>query len=205
MYRWGTLSSHFTMNVFEVTCYMRTQGTISYPAAATCSIQHFVEPDLSEKGAKSCRENENVISNFWESFSHVLWLWIPRGFCFSSVFLWPFPNVDVLIIHTNVQFSFGSYWIPAGHQLWLIISWVTAEYAQMLVVRTVWPLASSTTTFHSLFQEITSKKPFLLDIPCSFVIIWNYKCIYLSKMIWWGSGFTLGAMEIQSTEQACSV
>lgn len=152
-YRWGTLSSHFTVNVFKITCYMRTQGAISYPAAATFSVQHFVVPEVSEKGAKNCREDENVISNFWESFSHVFWLWIPRGFYFSSniVFLWPLLNVNVLIIHTNVQFSFGSYWIPAGHQLWLIISWVTAEYAQMLVVRTVWPLASSTAMFHSFF------------------------------------------------------
>lgn len=95
------------------------------------------------------------------------------GFHFSSnvIFLWPLLNVDVLITHTNAQLSFGSHWIPAGHQPWLIISWVTAEYAQMLGVRTAWPSASA-------WQRSMHSAEVISQPPCSCVIVWNYKCIY---------------------------
>lgn len=58
------LLGHFTMKGFETAHSKRTQGAISYPAAALVRTQHFVVPQVSEKGAKSSREDENVTSNF---------------------------------------------------------------------------------------------------------------------------------------------
>lgn len=45
---------------------MRMQGAISCPVAATFSIHHAGVPEASEKGAKSCREDENVMSTIWK-------------------------------------------------------------------------------------------------------------------------------------------
>lgn len=110
-------------------------------------------------------------------FCHVFWLWILMDFYFSSntVFLWPLLNVDVLITHTNTQLSFGSYWIPAGHQPWLIIPWVTAEHAQTLGVRAAWPSASARQcSMHSLerlFHSNPSHHSPHAIVPLSGIII----------------------------------
>lgn len=155
MYRWGTLSSHFTINVFDITC---AQWCHLMSSCWFCSLVFSSTRGFRE----SCREAINAISNSAESFSPVFWPWVPRDFYFSfnTVFIRPLLNVGFLISHTNVQFSFGSYWVPAGHPLWLIILWVTAEYAQMRVVRTARPqLPAQERSSHSLrdyFKETLS-------------------------------------------------
>lgn len=164
-----TFSSQFTTSILKllVTWEHRIQTCpeeLPVPAAATFNTQHFPGPQVSGKGAKSCQQDKNIISNFWKFFSHVFWLWIPMGFYFSSniVFLWPLLNVDALITHTNSQLCFGSHWIPAGHQPWLIISWVTAEHAQMLGVGAAWPSA-----FPALIAEVISQQPLPSQPPAT--------------------------------------
>lgn len=150
MYRWGTPSSHFTVNIFDITC---AQWCHLMSSCWFCSLVFSSTRGFRE----SCREAFNAISNLGESFSPVFWPWVPRDlyFSFTTVFIWPLLNVGFLISHTNVQFSFGSYWVPAGHPLWLIILWVTAEYAQMRVVRTAWPQLPAQSLFMRLLQRNT--------------------------------------------------